>query len=110
MCFYSIAMLFSFPLLMYVIIDLWNPYLERIVPEDYQVLAEYLLRLILVSLIFFIAAIVPRFDLFISLVGSLCSYTLAIIVAALIDIVTSGQEGSWFVLKHFNQKFLDTYL
>ena len=95
---YSIAMLFSFPLLMYVLVDLMNPYIQRIVQEDFHIAAEYLLRLILVLLTFFIAAIVPRFDLFISLDGSLCSYTLAIIVPATIDIVTSGQEGSWWVL------------
>ena len=65
----------------------------RISPEKH-LQAEFLLRLGLVLFTFSLAAAIPKLDLFISLVGSVSSSTLALMAPPIIDTVTAGQDCS----------------
>ena len=56
--------------------------------------ADLVLRLALVLLTFTLAAAIPKLDLFISLVGSVSSSTLALMAPSIIDTVTAGQDCS----------------
>merc|ERR1719153_285557 len=56
--------------------------------------AEFALRFGLVMVTFSLAAAVPKLDLFISLVGSVSSSTLALMAPPIIDSVTQGNNCS----------------
>ena len=78
-------------------VDIINSYIqERIAPEN-QLRAEYLLTFSLVLFTFSLAAGVPRLDLFISLVGSASSSTLALMAPPIIDTVAAGENCTRWV-------------
>ena len=109
---YSIAILFSSPLFLCAMIDIINPYLQDKLSEKNIVKAEYLIRkaiwifysiaivfkisifcrFLVVVASFLITFIIPRFDLLVSINGSICSFTLAIIIPSVLDIVLWGPE------------------
>jgi len=98
----SLAITFSYPLQFYVAVDIINSYIHDRIDSKNHLKAEYLLRLILVLVTFTLAAAIPRLDLFISLVGSVSSSTLALMAPAIIDTVTPGAHCSWpRMLKNF---------
>ena len=90
----SLAITFSYPLQFYVAVDIINSYIHDRLDSKHHLKADYLLRLVLVLVTFTLAAAIPRLDLFISLVGSVSSSTLALMAPAIIDTVTAGQECS----------------
>jgi len=90
----SLAIFFSFALQFYVPVNLLNPIIQRRVHPDHHLRAEYILRVSLVLLTFSMAAAVPKLDLFISLVGSVSSSTLALMAPPIIDTVTQGSNCS----------------
>jgi len=97
----SFAIFFSYALQFYVPIDIINPYIQPYVSEKNQLKAEYVLRLALVLLTFALAAAIPKLDLFISLVGSISSSTLALMAPPVIETITKGTECSrWIMLKN----------
>eukprot|EP00090_Calanus_glacialis_P045632 TRINITY_DN8597_c0_g1_i1.p1 TRINITY_DN8597_c0_g1~~TRINITY_DN8597_c0_g1_i1.p1 ORF type:complete len:481 (-),score=96.52 TRINITY_DN8597_c0_g1_i1:55-1497(-) len=97
----SLAIFFSYALQFYVPVDIINPYLQTCISEHNHLKAEYLLRLFLVLLTFGLAAAIPKLDLFISLVGSVSSSTLALMAPAIIEIVTKGDDCSrWTMVKN----------
>ena len=84
----SYVVMFDIPL------DIINSYIQERISPDKHLKAEYLLRLGLVLFTFSLAAGVPRLDLFISLVGSASSSTLALMAPPIIDTVTAGEKCS----------------
>ena len=90
----SLAITFTYPLQFYVPVDIINPYIQDKLDPRHHLKAEYLLRLLLVLLTFTLAAVIPRLDLFISLVGSVSSSSLALMAPAIIDTVTAGDTCS----------------
>merc|ERR1712059_38442 len=90
----SLAIFFTYALQFYVPVGLINPAIQRRISPEYHVRAEYALRFFLVMVTFSLAAAIPRLDLFISLVGSISSSTLALIAPAVIDTVTQGENCS----------------
>jgi len=95
----SLAIFFSYALQFYVPVELLNPFIQRRVPPEYHLRAEYALRIGLVLLTFSFAAAVPKLDLFISLVGAVSSSTLALMAPPIIDTVTQGVSNcSWLRL------------
>ena len=88
----SLAITFSYPLQFYVAVDIINSYLHTRLDTKHHLKADYLLRLVLVLVTFTLAAAIPRLDLFISLVGSVSSSSLALMAPAIIDTVTAGGD------------------
>jgi len=95
----SLAIFFTYALQFYVPVDLINPVIQRRLDPEHHVKGEYALRYFLVMVTFSLAAAIPRLDLFISLVGSISSSTLALMAPAVIDSVTQGECCSR--LRHF---------
>merc|ERR1712113_813915 len=62
------------------------------VSRENHLKAEYALRYLMVMLTFALAAAIPKLDLFISLVGSVSSSTLALMAPAVIDTVTQDHR------------------
>jgi len=89
-----LAIFFSYALQFYVPVELLNPFIQRRVPPQHHVRAEYMLRIGLVLITFSFAAAVPKLDLFISLVGAVSSSTLALMAPPIIDTVTQGSRCS----------------
>ena len=95
---FSVAIFFSYPLQFYVPFNiLWPAVVERydLRANDYERVYESLSRALFVTLTFMIAAIVPKLDLFISLVGSFSSSCLALIFPPIIQAI---------VFWHYEQK------
>eukprot|EP00092_Neocalanus_flemingeri_P041479 GFUD01045165.1.p1 GENE.GFUD01045165.1~~GFUD01045165.1.p1 ORF type:complete len:473 (-),score=99.36 GFUD01045165.1:322-1740(-) len=98
----SLAIFFSYALQFYVPVDIINPYIQTKIAPHNHLKAEYVLRLFLVLLTFGLAAAIPKLDLFISLVGSVSSSTLALMAPAIIDTITRGEDCSrWIIAKNF---------
>ena len=91
----SLAITFTYPLQFYVAVDIIVHYLQVPMASHLSPLKlEYVTRLVLVLITFGLAAAIPKLDLFISLVGSVSSSTLALMAPAIIDTVTAGAECS----------------
>ena len=105
----ALAIFFSYAIQFYVPVDIINSYLQERISVENHIKAEYLVRLVLVLFTFTLAAVIPKLDLFISLVGSVSSSTLALMAPSIIDTVTAGESCSrWgevdsisFVWKYF---------
>ena len=91
----SLAITFTYPLQFYVAVDITVQYLQSSVKSHISTIKlEYMVRLVLVMITFGLAAAIPKLDLFISLVGSVSSSTLALMAPAIIDTVTAGPDCS----------------
>ena len=91
----SLAITFTYPLQFYVAVDICVQYLRGTTESHISAIKlEYLVRLVLVMVTFGLAAAIPSLDLFISLVGSVSSSTLALMAPAIIDTVTAGPDCS----------------
>ena len=88
----ALAIFFSYAIQFYVPVDIINSYIQDKISADKHVKVEYLVRLILVLFTFTLAAVIPKLDLFISLVGSVSSSTLALMAPSIIDTVTAGEN------------------
>ena len=93
----SLAITFTYPLQFYVAVDICVQYLKGAVKSHIsEIKLEYVTRLVLVLITFGLAAAIPKLDLFISLVGSVSSSTLALMAPAIIDTVTAGPACSGY--------------
>ena len=90
----ALAIFFSYAIQFYVPVDIINSYIQERISQDKHLKVEYLLRLGLVLFTFSLAAAIPKLDLFISLVGSVSSSTLALMAPSIIDTVTAGENCS----------------
>ena len=90
----ALAIFFSYAIQFYVPVDIINSYLQERISAENHIKAEYLVRLVLVLFTFTLAAVIPKLDLFISLVGSVSSSTLALMAPSIIDTVTAGESCS----------------
>ena len=57
----SLSMIFSYPLQIYVAVEIINSYVQDKLDSKLHLKAEYMLRLILVLVTFTLAAAIPRF-------------------------------------------------
>ena len=90
----ALATFATYAIQFHVAVEIINSYLQERISGDKHLKVEYLLRLILVLFTFSLAASIPRLDLFISLVGSASSSTLALVAPSIIDTVTAGENCS----------------
>merc|ERR1712150_243980 len=102
----SLAILFSYTLQIYVPLEMILPALESRVPAKWHLLTEFALRYGLVLFTFAMAAAIPKLDLFISLVGSVSSSTLALMAPSILHTVTYWNElrekpsGKFIILRN----------
>jgi len=94
----SLSVFFTYALQFYVPVEIILPWVHRRVASDHHLKAEYALRYLMVMLTFALAAAIPKLDLFISLVGSVSSSTLALMAPAVIDTVTQDHRCTKFRL------------
>lgn len=85
---FTLAIFFSYGLQFYVPVMILLPWVHSKVSRENHLKAEFALRYGLVLITFALAAAVPKLDLFISLVGSVSSSTLALMAPPIIDTVT----------------------
>jgi len=88
----SLSVFFTYALQFYVPVEIILPWVHRRVAPDHHLKAEYALRYLMVMITFSLAAAIPKLDLFISLVGSVSSSTLALMAPAVIDTVTQDHR------------------
>lgn len=83
----AVGILLTYPIQFHVAVDLiWWDLVASCGPFKHMVLYEILLRIALVLFTFIMATVVPRLNLFISLIGAMCSTTLSLVLPALCDI------------------------
>ena len=90
----ALATFGTYVIIFNVPVNIINSYIQERISPDKHLKVEYLLRLGLVLFTFSLAASIPRLDLFISLVGSVSSSTLALMAPSIIDTVTAGENCS----------------
>ena len=90
----ALATFGTYVIIFNVPVNIINSYIQERISPDKHLRVEYLLRLGLVLFTFILAASIPRLDLFISLVGSAASSTLALLAPPIIDTVTAGEQCS----------------
>merc|ERR1712027_36434 len=80
---FSIAIFFTYAIQFYVPLEILVPFAQAKARQfnvvDKDVTVDFVLRYILILITFIFAAIIPRLDLFISLVGALSSSALALL-------------------------------
>ncbi|XP_073974223.1 proton-coupled amino acid transporter 1-like [Rhodnius prolixus] len=105
----ALGILLTYPIQFHVAVDVfWWDLVASFGPFKHMVLYELLLRTVLVLITFVMAAVVPRLNLFISLIGAVCSTTLSLVLPALCDISLRAcpeDEGRLMASSKCNQVF-----
>ena len=89
---FAVAIMFSYSLQLYVPVQIILSEITARVTEKWTLLSEYILRCGLVLVTFILAASIPGLDFFISLVGSVCLSTVALIAPSILHSVTFWNE------------------
>ncbi|XP_064214990.1 proton-coupled amino acid transporter-like protein pathetic [Tribolium castaneum] len=94
------AVFFTFMLQFYVPCEItWRKVSSKI-PKNYHNIAQIVMRTLLVLFITAIGAAVPKLDVIIGLVGSICLSTLGLFIPAAIDLTLNlGENGDFGVMK-----------
>ncbi|KAF5271069.1 hypothetical protein FQR65_LT00488 [Abscondita terminalis] len=97
-----LGVLLTFAIQFYIPISVIFPYLrERFGPFNRPAVAECVFRVCFVLVIFALAAIIPYLELFISLVGALCSTSIALIIPPILELVTKSSKITvWMIIKN----------
>ncbi|KAL0902795.1 hypothetical protein ABMA27_000589 [Loxostege sticticalis] len=88
----ALAIMFTYPLQLYVPVDITWPALRKRFANTSPVAKELGYRAMLVLLTFILAESIPHLGLFISLVGAVSSTALALIFPPLIEMVVASQK------------------
>lgn len=101
----SLGMWLTFPLQFFVPIQImWPQINNRFGPFKNPLRYELLFRTLMVLITFAIAELVPRLNLFISLIGALCATALALVFPPVIQLIsaygTSEGPGTFVVMKN----------
>lgn len=85
----AMGVFFGYPIQFFILIKIiWKPMKESCgVAQSYPITVQVVLRFIMVMCTFGVAVIVPKLGLFISLIGALCSTSLALLIPVIIDFV-----------------------
>ncbi|XP_072040258.1 proton-coupled amino acid transporter 1-like [Amphiura filiformis] len=91
---FVLAIYISYGLQFYVPIEILWPHIKnRIASENYQLLGEYIFRLVIVLVTMSLAILIPQLSLFISLIGAFSGAALAIIFPPLLEEITFFYKG-----------------
>lgn len=90
----ALGVFFGYPIQFFVMMKIIWPPVKRGYgcAQKYPITLQVILRFFMVMLTFGVALVVPNLSLFISLIGALCSTTLAFVIPVLIDFVIRTQE------------------
>ncbi|XP_035790032.1 proton-coupled amino acid transporter-like protein pathetic [Anopheles albimanus] len=85
------SVLFGFALQLFIAVDILWPMVQDYVPvaNEQPVLSETIFRMFLVLMIFVIGLLIPNLGPFISLMGSVCSTSLALLFPAIIRLIVA---------------------
>ncbi|KMZ10285.1 proton-coupled amino acid transporter-like protein CG1139 isoform X1 [Drosophila simulans] len=102
----ALGVFLGYPIQFFVMIKILWPPLKRSsnCSQKYPITSQVCLRFFMVMMTFGVALVVPKLNLFISLIGALCSTCLAFVIPVLIDFVTRAQVpkalGVWSYIKN----------
>ncbi|XP_017067394.1 proton-coupled amino acid transporter-like protein CG1139 isoform X2 [Drosophila eugracilis] len=102
----ALGVFLGYPIQFFVMIKILWPPLKRSnnCAQKYPITIQVCLRFIMVMMTFGVALVVPKLNLFISLIGALCSTCLAFVIPVMIDFVTRAQVpkglGVWSYIKN----------
>lgn len=98
----SIGVLFSYPLQFFIPIQILLPKIKQHVSqaERHPFAGEMIFRLLMVFVTFIFASVVPNVGLLISLIGAMCSTSLALVFPVIIEylVLTRNGQSLKFVL------------
>ncbi|ALC49172.1 CG4991, partial [Drosophila busckii] len=103
----ALGVFFGYPIQFFVMIKILWPPVKRAnsCAQKYPITMQVALRFVMIMMTFGVALVVPQLNLFISLIGALCSTSLAFVIPILIDFVTRAQVpkglGTLIYLKNF---------
>ncbi|XP_018786627.1 PREDICTED: proton-coupled amino acid transporter 4 [Bactrocera latifrons] len=85
----ALGVFFGYPIQFFILIKIiWKPMKESCgVAQSYPITVQVVFRFIMVMCTFGVAVIVPKLGLFISLIGALCSTSLALLIPVILDFV-----------------------
>ncbi|KAH8397772.1 hypothetical protein KR222_000967, partial [Zaprionus bogoriensis] len=89
----AMGVFFGYPIQFFVMMKILWPPVKRgySCAQKYPITVQVVLRFIMVMMTFCVALVVPQLNLFISLIGALCSTSLAFVIPVLIDFVMRAQ-------------------
>lgn len=102
----ALGVFFGYPIQFFVMMKILWPPVKRAngCAQKYPITMQVALRFIMIMMTFCVALVVPQLNLFISLIGALCSTSLAFVIPILIDFVSRTQVpkglGTWIYLKN----------
>ncbi|XP_037937740.1 proton-coupled amino acid transporter-like protein pathetic [Teleopsis dalmanni] len=102
----ALGVFFGYPIQFFIMIRIiWPPMKESSsCTQKFPITIQVILRFIMVILTFIVALAVPKLSLFISLIGAMCSTSLAFVIPVLIDFVVRAQVPKalnfWIYLKN----------
>ncbi|XP_059150879.1 proton-coupled amino acid transporter 2-like [Physella acuta] len=99
---FAVAIFISYNVQFYVPIKiLWPKIKSWIRPEFFRKKGEYFFRIFMVLVTYGFAAAIPKLDLLISLIGAFLSTSLALILPALIEVITLSADSEqlpWYIV------------
>ncbi|XP_070074424.1 proton-coupled amino acid transporter-like protein CG1139 isoform X1 [Drosophila takahashii] len=102
----ALGVFLGYPIQFFVMIKILWPPIKRTnnCSQKYPITMQVCLRFFMVMMTFGVALVVPKLNLFISLIGALCSTCLAFVIPVLIDFVTRAPVpkglGVWSYIKN----------
>ncbi|XP_061395123.1 proton-coupled amino acid transporter 1-like, partial [Musca vetustissima] len=102
----ALGVFFGYPIQFFVMMKIiWPPLKQNMAAAQKRpITVQVMFRFIMVLLTFGVALLVPQLHLFISLIGALCSTSLAFLFPVFIDFVVRAQTpkglGTWVYLKN----------
>ncbi|XP_030379956.1 proton-coupled amino acid transporter 4-like [Scaptodrosophila lebanonensis] len=102
----ALGVFFGYPIQFFVMIKILWPPVKRSYScaQKYPITLQVIWRFIMIMMTFCVALVFSKLNLFISLIGALCSTSLAFVVPVIIDFVTRSQVpkglGTWTCLKN----------
>ncbi|KRF82435.1 proton-coupled amino acid transporter-like protein pathetic isoform X1 [Drosophila virilis] len=102
----ALGVFFGYPIQFFVMMKILWPPVKRAngCAQKYPITMQVALRFVMIMMTFCVALVVPQLNLFISLIGALCSTSLAFVIPVIIDFVTRTQVpkglGTWIYFKN----------
>lgn len=90
---FAIVIYVTYPVQFFVAVDIFKPLLEERFDNKHILTAEYVLRVMLVLITFFLAITIPQLDNFMALIGSFCGALVALVLPPILHSLCFYNEG-----------------